>query len=158
MWAWIKDKWELVASGLVVLFVFILGRKKQVAAEEMVENIIKTKEKEKVCALCLCTVWQFFGVEIERLAEAPSFSFPSLLTLSPPGRRGKILGLKNAKIKKQESKRQATRESKQPSTRPGGCPRTPYPMHALLLGVSRVCFCFIWFRFLASLYGDIYYI
>ena len=46
MWAWIKDKWELVASGLVVLFVFILGRKKQVAAEEMVENIIKTKEKE----------------------------------------------------------------------------------------------------------------
>lgn len=46
MWAWIKDKWELVASGLVVLFVFILGRKKQVAAEEMVEDIVETKEKE----------------------------------------------------------------------------------------------------------------
>lgn len=46
MWAWIKDKWELVASGLVVLFVFILGRKKQVAAEEMVEDIIEAKEKE----------------------------------------------------------------------------------------------------------------
>jgi|TARA_B100000035_G_scaffold208104_1_gene177991 hypothetical protein len=46
MWEWIKDKWELVASGLVVLFVFILGRKKQVAAEEMVEDIIETKEKE----------------------------------------------------------------------------------------------------------------
>jgi len=43
---WIKDKWELVASGLVVLFVFILGRKKQVAAEEMVEDIVETKEKE----------------------------------------------------------------------------------------------------------------
>lgn len=46
MWEWIKDKWELVASGLVVLFVFILGRKKQVAAEEMVEDIIEAKEKE----------------------------------------------------------------------------------------------------------------
>tara|TARA_Y100000992_G_C21207265_1_gene463554 strand:+ start:111 stop:479 length:369 start_codon:yes stop_codon:yes gene_type:complete len=46
MWAWIKDKWELVASGLVVLFVFILGRKKQVAAEEMAEDIVETKEKE----------------------------------------------------------------------------------------------------------------
>ena len=43
---WIKDKWELVASGLVVLFVFILGRKKQVAAEDMVEDIIEIKEKE----------------------------------------------------------------------------------------------------------------
>lgn len=46
MWNWIKDKWELVVSGLVVLTVFILGRKKQVAAEEMVEDIIETKEKE----------------------------------------------------------------------------------------------------------------
>ena len=46
MWSWLKDKWELVASGLVVLTVFILGRKKQVAAEEMVEDIIETKEKE----------------------------------------------------------------------------------------------------------------
>jgi len=46
MWDWIKDKWELVVSGLVVLTVFILGRKKQVAAEEMVEDIVETKEKE----------------------------------------------------------------------------------------------------------------
>lgn len=46
MWTWLKDKWELVASGLVVLFVFILGRKKQVAAEQMVEDIIEAKEKE----------------------------------------------------------------------------------------------------------------
>ncbi len=46
MWDWIKDKWELVASAFVVLTVFILGRKKQVAAEEMVEDIIKIKEKE----------------------------------------------------------------------------------------------------------------
>ena len=46
MWNWIKDKWELVASGLVVLTVFILGRKKQVAAEEMVEDIVETKEKQ----------------------------------------------------------------------------------------------------------------
>ena len=27
MWEWIKDKWELIASGFVVLTVFILGRK-----------------------------------------------------------------------------------------------------------------------------------
>ncbi len=46
MWDWIKDKWELVASGIVVLTVFILGRKKQVAAEEMVEGIIEIKKKE----------------------------------------------------------------------------------------------------------------
>ena len=46
MWDWIKDKWELVASGLVVLTVFILGRKKQVATQKMAEDIIETKEKE----------------------------------------------------------------------------------------------------------------
>lgn len=46
MWNWIKDKWELVASGLVVLTVFILGRKKQVATQKMAEDIIETKEKE----------------------------------------------------------------------------------------------------------------
>jgi len=46
MWDWIKDKWELVVSALVVLTVFILGRKKQVASEEMVEDIIDIKEKE----------------------------------------------------------------------------------------------------------------
>jgi hypothetical protein len=46
MWDWIKDKWELVASAFVVLTVFILGRKKQIAAEDMVEDIIEIKEKE----------------------------------------------------------------------------------------------------------------
>tara|TARA_B100000963_G_scaffold198936_1_gene173139 strand:+ start:198 stop:566 length:369 start_codon:yes stop_codon:yes gene_type:complete len=46
MWDWIKDKWEIVASAFVVLTVFVLGRKKQVAAEEMVEDIIDIKEKE----------------------------------------------------------------------------------------------------------------
>jgi hypothetical protein len=46
MWEWIKDKWELLVSAFVVLTVFILGRKKQVAAEEMVEDIVETKEKE----------------------------------------------------------------------------------------------------------------
>ena len=46
MWEWIKDKWELLVSAFVVLTVFVLGRKKQVAAEEMVEDIIETKEKE----------------------------------------------------------------------------------------------------------------
>ena len=46
MWEWIKDKWELLVSAFVVLTVFVLGRKKQVATEEMVEDIIETKEKE----------------------------------------------------------------------------------------------------------------
>lgn len=46
MWKWFKDKWELCVSAFVVLTVFILGRKKQVAAEEMVEDIIEAKEKE----------------------------------------------------------------------------------------------------------------
>tara|TARA_R100001440_G_scaffold49700_1_gene69640 strand:- start:880 stop:1248 length:369 start_codon:yes stop_codon:yes gene_type:complete len=46
MWDWIKDKWEIVASAFVVLTVFVLGRKKQVVAEEMVEDIIDIKEKE----------------------------------------------------------------------------------------------------------------
>lgn len=46
MWEWIKDKWELIVSAFVVLTVFVLGRKKQVATEEMVEDIIETKEKE----------------------------------------------------------------------------------------------------------------
>lgn len=43
---WIKDKWELLVSAFVVLTVFILGRKKQIAAEEMAEDIVETKEKE----------------------------------------------------------------------------------------------------------------
>jgi hypothetical protein len=46
MWEWIKDKWELIAAGLTVLFVFVLNRKKQVETEEVMEDIIDLKEKE----------------------------------------------------------------------------------------------------------------
>ena len=46
MWDWIKDKWEIIVSAFVVLTVFVLGRKKQVAAEKMAEDIVETKEKE----------------------------------------------------------------------------------------------------------------
>lgn len=46
MWEWIKDKWELIASGLVVLTVFVLGKKKQVAAEKVVETMTETQEKQ----------------------------------------------------------------------------------------------------------------
>lgn len=46
MWEWIKDKWELIASGLVVLTVFVLGKKKQVAAEKVVETMVETQEKQ----------------------------------------------------------------------------------------------------------------
>ena len=46
MWEWIKDKWELIASGLVVLTVVVLGKKKQVAAEKVVETMLETQEKQ----------------------------------------------------------------------------------------------------------------
>ena len=46
MWEWIKDKWELIAAGLTVLFVFVLNRKKQVETEEVMEDVIDLKEKE----------------------------------------------------------------------------------------------------------------
>ena len=46
MCSWIKDKWELVVSGIVVLFIFVLGRKKQVATEKVAESILDSKEKE----------------------------------------------------------------------------------------------------------------
>jgi len=45
-WDWIKDKWELLVSAFVVLTIFVIGRKKQVASEKMAENIIDIKEKE----------------------------------------------------------------------------------------------------------------
>jgi|TARA_R110000772_G_scaffold266833_1_gene389859 hypothetical protein len=59
MITWIKDKWELVVSGLVVLFVFVLGRKskqKQVqvaqasanAKEKEIEVIVKTASDERL--------------------------------------------------------------------------------------------------------------
>ena len=31
MLAWLKDKWEFVAAGVAVLFVFVLGRKLEIA-------------------------------------------------------------------------------------------------------------------------------
>lgn len=43
---WIKDKWELLVSAFVVLTIFVIGRKKQVASEKMAENINDIKEKE----------------------------------------------------------------------------------------------------------------
>ena len=46
MWAWLKDKWELVASGLVVLTVFILGRKSKGKQVEAAEASAEAKEKE----------------------------------------------------------------------------------------------------------------
>lgn len=46
MWAWLKDKWELVASGLVVLAVFILGRKSKEKQVEVAEATADAKQKE----------------------------------------------------------------------------------------------------------------
>ena len=46
MWDWIKDKWELLASGLVVLFVFVLGRKTKQKQVEVAEASASAKEKE----------------------------------------------------------------------------------------------------------------
>jgi len=46
MLKWIKDKWELVVSGLVVLVVFVLGKKKQLATEKVVEIMTETQEKQ----------------------------------------------------------------------------------------------------------------
>jgi len=46
MWDWIKDKWELVASGLVVLFVFVLGRKTKEKQVQVAEASATAKEKE----------------------------------------------------------------------------------------------------------------
>ena len=59
MWDWIKDKWELLVSAFVVLFVFVLGRKskqKQVqvaqasanAKEKEIEVIVKTASDERL--------------------------------------------------------------------------------------------------------------
>ena len=46
MWAWLKDKWELVASGLVVLTVLILGRKSKDKQVEVAKASADAKEKE----------------------------------------------------------------------------------------------------------------
>ena len=46
MWNWIKDKWEFIVSGLVVLFVFVLGRKSKEKQVEVAEKAVELKEKE----------------------------------------------------------------------------------------------------------------
>lgn len=46
MWKWIKDKWELVTAGLVVLTVFVLGRKSKEKQVEVAEATAEAKEKE----------------------------------------------------------------------------------------------------------------
>lgn len=46
MWEWIKDKWELIASGFVVLTVFILGRKSKEKQVQIAEASAEAKEKE----------------------------------------------------------------------------------------------------------------
>lgn len=45
-WEWIKDKWEIVTAGLVVLSVFILGRKSKKIQVEVAEATAEAKEKE----------------------------------------------------------------------------------------------------------------
>lgn len=46
MWDWIKDKWELVASGVIVLFVFVLGRRTKEKQAQVAEASATAKEKE----------------------------------------------------------------------------------------------------------------
>jgi acyl CoA:acetate/3-ketoacid CoA transferase alpha subunit len=46
MWDWIKDKWEFLAAGVTVLFVFLLGRKSKNVDLEVVEDITESKNKE----------------------------------------------------------------------------------------------------------------
>lgn len=46
MWAWIKDKWEIVTAGFVVLTVFVLGRKSKEKQVEVAEATAEAKEKE----------------------------------------------------------------------------------------------------------------
>lgn len=46
MMNWLKKHWEWAVGGLAVLVAFLLGRKGKKAAEELVEDIIETKEEE----------------------------------------------------------------------------------------------------------------
>ena len=43
---WIKDKWELITAGIVVLTVFVLGRKSKEKQVEVAEATAEAKEKE----------------------------------------------------------------------------------------------------------------
>ena len=43
---WLKKHWEWALAGLAVLIAFLLGRKGKKGAEELVMDIIETKEEE----------------------------------------------------------------------------------------------------------------
>tara|TARA_R110002153_G_scaffold78822_5_gene201433 strand:- start:284 stop:655 length:372 start_codon:yes stop_codon:yes gene_type:complete len=43
---WIKDKWEIVASTVVVLLVFVLGRKSKQSRMVVAEATVDLREKE----------------------------------------------------------------------------------------------------------------
>jgi len=43
---WIKDKWEIIASALVVLTVFVLGRKSNKLQVKVAEASAEAKDKE----------------------------------------------------------------------------------------------------------------
>lgn len=45
---WLKDKWEFVAAGLTVVFVFLLGRRGKSASDRKTE--LKNKENEIIKA------------------------------------------------------------------------------------------------------------
>ena len=45
-WEWIKDKWEIVTAGLVVLSVFILGRKSKSVDLKVAEQISDNKDEQ----------------------------------------------------------------------------------------------------------------
>jgi hypothetical protein len=45
---WLKDKWEFVAAGLTVVFVFLLGRRGKNASDRKTE--LKNKENEIIKA------------------------------------------------------------------------------------------------------------
>jgi len=64
MWEWIKDKWQFVAAGFTVLFVFILGRKSKEKQVEVSEATAEAKEKE------LEVVQEISAEEKLRLAQA----------------------------------------------------------------------------------------
>jgi len=46
MLAWLKDKWEFVAAGVAVLFVFVLGRKSKSVDLEVAKEISDNKDEE----------------------------------------------------------------------------------------------------------------
>ena len=45
-WEWVKDKWEIVTAGIVVLSVFILGRKSKSVDLKVAEQISDNKDEQ----------------------------------------------------------------------------------------------------------------